>query len=281
MSKLPQVMYPSAIIRDYICGYVFPIYDQDGKLSVELMAKTHNGILDLINQLATNNKGRLYQLLLNIMYNDYMVFMDYSTDGFYSDYLKGCKSYDELMDRLEEQPEQISTLISCFISCYQLDKGNAVLPQRQIAPWTKLTQFEYKLNQQENSERVQKENAILEVLSNPKNIPGFIHMCTIDDEHFYENRDIILNAIIEYYRVSLAFKELGIEIDDELFDKISSLTSQSSALSLFRSLPNEDKYNIMNAYSYMNTKYTDSNLSIRETYKKNETKCEAFIKRIK
>ena len=281
MNKLPKIVYPSSIIRDYLCGTLYPIYDKDGKLSVEQMVKTHNGILDLINKLATTNKGHLYQLLLNIMYNDYMVFMDYSTDGFYSDYLKGCKSYDELMDRLDEQPEQISTLISCFTSCYQLDKGNAQIPNRQIAPWTKLTQFEYNLNKQENDEKLQREKAILEALSNPQNIPGFIHACTIDDEHYYENRDIILNAIIEYYRVSLAFKELGIEVDDELFEKISSLTSQTSALYLFRSLPNEDKYNILNAYSYMNTRYTDSNMSIRETYKKNEAQSEQFAKRIK
>ena len=281
MVKPIDYKYPSAIIHEALLDHLFPIYDKDGNVSFELMLKANKDMIDYINYLAMTGQSEQYRLLMNIMYDDYLVFMDHSRERIFSPYLNGCNSYEELMTRLENRPQEIMTLINAFTSYHQVEKRQEHIPHRRFATWTKVTTYENELSKYIATEDYLEERALFEVLSDPAKVISFAYILDNEKDLIYKHKNFVLSALVEYYRASLTLDKYGITPDEDLFAKLKSITSQTTALELFDSLTFEEKYQILNLYVYLNTNYDQTNINLRENYAKTEKETEEFQKRLK
>jgi hypothetical protein len=245
------------------------------------MLKANKDMIDYINYLAMTGQSEQYRLLMNIMYDDYLVFMDHSRERIFSPYLNGCNSYEELMSRLKEQPQEIMTLINAFTSYHQVEKKQEHIPYRRFATWTKVTTFENELSKYIATDDYLEERALLEVLSDPAKVISFAYILDNEKDLIYKHKNFILSAIVEYYRAAITLEEMGELTDEDLLAKLESITSQTTALELFDNLTFEEKYHILNLYVYLTTNYDEPNLNLREHYSKTNKETEEFKHRLK
>ena len=281
MVKPIDYKYPSAIIHEALLDHLFPIYDANGNVSFELMLKANKDMIDYINYLAMTGQSEQYRLLMNIMYDDYLVFMDHSKERIFSPYLNGCNSYEELMSRLKDQPQEIMTLINAFTSYHQVEKKQEHIPYRRFATWTKVTTFENELSKYIATEDYLEERALFEVLSDPAKVISFAYILDNEKDLIYKHKSFILSAIIDYYRASTTLEELGLTPNEDLLARLRCITNQTVALELFDSLTFEEKYQILNTYVYLNTNYDKANLNLRENFDKTNDEVEEFKHRLK
>ncbi len=281
MVKPVELRYPSSFLHEELLDRLFPIFDKEGKASVDLLIEAHKNMINYINYLVDTNQKEEYKLLMNVMYNDYLTFMDYSKEPMFSNYLLGCSSFEELIDRLEENPQEVLTLISAFTSYHQIEKHQKHLPYRHFEAWTLSTAYEKQLSEYIMTDEYQEEYAMLEVLSNPSNLPSFTYLLENEETMIYDNKDFILNAIYEYYRVNLTLHKLGAALNDDLFAKIACITNQTTALDVFKSLSFEEKYLILDLFVHMSTDYDIGNMNIRSHFDETKQQSEEFKKKLK